>query len=72
MPNPKRVHRPAIQPPTTNPVALQKSVEQLKEAVEILQGQRGIDNMDTAVRFIDLVNLGLIKKGDVPPWGDTT
>lgn len=58
--------RPAIADPTTDPRSLQTSVSQLKEAVEILQGQRGKDNLDMVVRWKDLVALGLISPGQVP------
>lgn len=63
--------RPSISVPTEDPKSLHRSVEQLKEAVEIMQGQRGKDNMDTAVRWGDLVKLGLIAEEDVPPFGRT-
>jgi hypothetical protein len=48
------------------PAALQATAIQLKEAVEIMQGQRaGMEN--ASVRWQDLVNLGLITPGQIPP-----
>lgn len=61
---------PAIAQPTTDLMSLRNVCEQLKEAVEVLQGQRGIDNLDMVVRWRDLVQLGLITEADVPGVGN--
>lgn len=61
---------PAIAQPTTDLMSLRNVCEQLKEAVEVLQGQRGIDNLDMVVRWRDLVQLGLIQAEDVPVHGN--
>lgn len=44
---------------------LRASVEGLKEIVEVLDGQRG-DDLDAAVRWQDLVNLGVVSLVNVP------
>ncbi len=56
---------PAIPEPTTTIVGLQASVLALKEAVEILQGQRGSPG-NRAVDWDDLTELGLIGKEQKP------
>jgi hypothetical protein len=61
---------PAIAQPFTDLTSLRNVCEQLKEAVEVLQGQRGKDSLDMVVRWRDLVQLGLIQETDVPGVGN--
>jgi hypothetical protein len=62
----RRSVRPAIADPTQDPRSLQNTVSQLKEAVEIMQGQRGVSAGDAVVRWQDLIDLGIIQPDQVP------
>lgn len=62
----KRTRRlPAITHPAMTIDAVHESVTQLKEAVELLQGQSG-GAEHCAVTWGDLVLLGLIKEDQIP------
>lgn len=62
---PKVNIRPAIPEPTMDIGSLLATVQALKEAVEILQGQRAGMPM-ASVRWQDLVELGTITSDEVP------
>lgn len=53
----------AIPEPTTDPRSLQNTTLALKEAVEVMAGQRGPTPL---VTWDDLVRLGLVAREDVP------
>jgi len=55
---------PAIPEPTTDVRSLQASVASLKEAVELLTGQRGAQARP--VSWGDLVRLGIVTEQDIP------
>jgi hypothetical protein len=57
--------RVAIAHPEATLESLQTAVLNLKEAVEILMQQRGHSD-DWAVRWSDLIRLGLVKPGQEP------
>lgn len=58
--------RPAVPEPQATLPALVATTKALKESVEIMQGPRaGMEN--AVVRWQDLVDLGLIDKGQIPP-----
>ncbi len=59
------VRPPAIPVPQATLASLLESVQALKQAVELLNGAAG-ENIQRSVSFVDLVNLGLIKKNEVP------
>lgn len=56
---------PSIPDPTTAPENLLDATLALKQAMEIVTGQRG-DKLHTAVTWADLVALGVITKDQVP------
>lgn len=62
---PKVYIRPPIPEPTEEIGSLLATVKALKEAVEILQGQRAGMEM-AAVRWQDLVDHSLVGAGEVP------
>lgn len=53
----------SIPEPTNSPRSMQNTVLALKEATEVLLGQRG---PSPVVRWDDLVRLGIISDKDVP------
>jgi hypothetical protein len=57
--------RPTIPEPFTTPDSLHACIVAIKEAVELLQGQRGTYE-DAVVSWGDLVRLGLIKPDQIP------
>lgn len=61
----KRRERPTIPEPYAELASLRASVIALKEAVEILSGQRG-SPVDAAVTWQDLLNMDAINKADIP------
>ena len=62
----RRRVRPAIADPVLDLRSLHATVTQLKEAIEIMQGQRGINAADMVVRYQDLIDLGMIQPDQVP------
>ena len=63
---PKKIRRQqAIPVPYETPHSLRASLMAAKELIEVLTAQRG-DYQDAAVRWSDLVDLGLIKPDQVP------
>lgn len=62
---PKPLIRPAIPEPTQDLGSLLAAVKALKEAVEILQGQRAGMAL-AAVRWQDLVDMELILPAEIP------
>ena len=44
----------------------QQLLSSIKATIETREGVRGSDNLDRAVTYRDLVNLGLIDEADVP------
>lgn len=54
---------PSIPEPSLDIHSIQNTILQLKEAVEIMSGQRG---GPPPLTWDDLVRLGLIEKGDIP------
>lgn len=63
---PQRKRPPSIAVPTLDVRSLHTTVEQIKEAVEVMHGQRGVDRLQEVVRWRDLVDLGLIAANQVP------
>lgn len=55
---------PAIPNPTPDPKILQATASALKEAVEVLAGQRGA-GLERAVTLNDLIRLGLVTEAEV-------
>lgn len=53
----------AIEEPTADPRSLRNSVMQVKEAIEVITGQRGSGPL---VTWEDLVRLGIVQESDVP------
>lgn len=43
-----------------------KVLEGMKEAIEVMLGRRGEDNIDVVVTYRGLVNLGLITESQIP------
>jgi len=58
--------QPGIPHPDANLAAIHASLVAAIEAVEMLQGQRG-SAYDCAVTWGDLIVLGLVQEGDIPP-----
>ena len=54
---------PAIPEPTVDPKSLRNTTASLKEAVEIIAGQRGTSPF---VTWDDLVRLNIVSQADVP------
>jgi hypothetical protein len=65
---PEKHHRTAVPEPYTTLESLYATVLALKEAVEVLQNQRG-NSEDAAVVFRDLVALGVMNKHQIPKDG---
>jgi len=61
----KRISLPTIPEPYANVTALHATCMALKEAVELLSGQRGQPE-DVAVTWKDLMDQNLVKKDQVP------
>lgn len=59
-----KVKYPSIPAPSQDIRSIQATVIALKEAVELLTGQR--QNVNPPVTWDDLVRLGVIEQGDVP------
>lgn len=57
---------PAIPDPIPTIDSLMETVAALKQAVEILLGQTG-GKREAAVRWQELINIGMIKEDQVPP-----
>jgi hypothetical protein len=66
---PEKHTRTAIPEPYATIESLYATVLQLKEAVEVLQNQRG-NSEDAAVAFRDLVALGVMTKHQIPKHGE--
>ena len=62
---PAALKQATIAAPSNSIESLMTTVNQLKEAVEVLMAQRG-DPMGQPVTWRDLQNLGLLKQGQVP------
>lgn len=59
------IRPPAIPVPQATLASLVESVQALKQAVELLNGAVG-EKTQRAVTFVDLINLGVVKKEAVP------
>jgi len=47
-------------------LATVKILEAMKEAIEVMLGRRGADNLDRVVTYRDLVSLGMISESQIP------
>lgn len=56
---------PGIPDPAPNIASLHNVVMPMKETIEVLTGQRG-DRLTSGVTWGDLVDLGLVRKDQVP------
>jgi hypothetical protein len=65
---PPKQTKAAVPVPGDTLEGLRASIEGLKEIAEVLDGQRG-SNIDAAVTWRDLVQLGLIQPESVPTRG---